>query len=71
MPGTRPPPRPPRTARPVKSLHVNPLSSHIKLVMCDHPGCGSLASGVYYQADGTTCRRCTLHIPQAPAEQAA
>jgi hypothetical protein len=50
---------------------VDPISSHIMIVWCDRPGCGSLASGVYYQADGTTCRRCTLHIPQAPAEEAA
>jgi len=50
---------------------MNPISHGIIVVFCDRPGCGSLASGVYYQADGTTCRRCTLHIPQAPAEQAS
>ena len=36
-------------------------------IMCDLPECGMLASGIYYDADGSMVRRCTLHIPQAPA----
>lgn len=37
------------------------------MIMCTIPGCGSLASGIYYCHDGSIRRTCTLHIPQAPA----
>ena len=36
-------------------------------IMCGLPGCGSLASGIYYDATGAMVRRCTLHIPQPAA----
>ena len=38
-------------------------------IMCGRADCGMLASGIYYDADGTEVLRCTLHIPRAPAAE--
>jgi hypothetical protein len=40
----------------------------LAVIFCKHPGCGMLASGIYYDATGSPVVCCTRHIPQPAPE---